>query len=214
LDEHWRSKCFRNALLSSEVKSALDYNGSQPILEFWADHLPAVAGWSEFHQMLWVQSRTRMVDRINHSVDRMSMAHSVKARPPFFDHKLWEFFATIPDNLKLHGSRLNPTEKYLLREATQDLVPEAARLRKKKGLLVPYDLWLSQPRLPDWAEAGLSEAQLRRIGLFDPGAVLKLRREHQAGVPDRGTLLMSVLTIQAWVHMFLESPLTNGPPEV
>lgn len=204
----------RNKLLSSEVRSALNYNGPQPILESWAEHLHTVAGWSEFHQMLWVESRTRMVDRINHSVDRMSMAHSVEARPPFLDHKLWEFCATVPDNLKLHGSRLNPTEKYLLREATRGLIPEAARLRKKKGLSVPCGLWLAQPRLPDWAEAALSETQLRRIGLFDPEAVLELRREHQAGAPDRGTLLMGVLTIQTWAWIFLESPLTNGPPEI
>ena len=42
-------------------------------------------------QMLWLQSRTRMVDDINHSLDRMSMAHSDEARVPFLDHRLWEF---------------------------------------------------------------------------------------------------------------------------
>lgn len=205
---------FRNRLFSPQVKAALNDNDPQPILESWADHLSAVRGQSAFQQMLWLQSRTRLVERMNHSVDRMSMAHSIETRPPFLDHKLWEFCATIPDDLKLHGSFLNLVEKYILREATKDLIPEAVRLRKKKGLLVPYDPWLSQPRLSDWAEAALSETQLKKTGLFDPGAVLGLRRAHQAGESDTADLLMGVLAIQTWAHLFLESPLDSGPPQI
>jgi asparagine synthase (glutamine-hydrolysing) len=196
----------KNGLFSSEVKLALN-DSPQSILESWADHLPVVAGKPELNQMLWVQSRTRMVDLINHWVDRMSMAHSVEARPPFLDHRLWEFCASIPHNLKIRGSYLNPTEKYILRQAGQNVIPEATRLRKKKGLAVPHALWLAQSHLPDWAESALSEAQLKRTGLFDPAAVSKLRREHQAGALDRATLLMGVLAIQTWAHIFLESPL-------
>ena len=36
-------------------------------------------------------------------VDRMSMAHSIEAREPLLDHKLVEFAATIPPELKLKG---------------------------------------------------------------------------------------------------------------
>jgi hypothetical protein len=90
------------------------------------------------------------------------------------------------------------------------LVPEATRLRKKKGLASPYGPWLTKPHLPDWAEMALSEVQLKKTGLFDPAAVLKLRQEHQAGVRNVAALLMGVLAIQTWAHMFLESPLTNA----
>ena len=46
-------------------------------------------------------------------VDRMSMASSVEARPPFLDHELWEFCAGLPPECKL-GPR---GDKRLLRAA-------------------------------------------------------------------------------------------------
>jgi len=199
-----------HGLLSSNVKSALGDGAAQSILDSWAEWLSSVEGRPEFEQVLWIQSRTRMPDVINHGLDRMSMAHSIEARPPFLDHTLWEFCASIPTGLKLRNS----TEKYLLREAGKNLIPEAARLRPKAPLRVPYAGWVAKPRLPQWAETALGEAQLRKTGLFDSAAVLGLRREVQSGGLGKATLLMSVLTMQTWAHMFLESPLRNEPPEL
>jgi asparagine synthase (glutamine-hydrolysing) len=193
-------------LLTLEVKSALGHAG-QLILDSWADWMPSVKGRPSFEQVLWIQSRTRLPDYINHGLDRMSMAHSIEARPPFLDHKLWEFCAAISNRLKLH----NRTEKYVLREAGKGLIPEAARRRRKAPLRVPYSKWIARPRLPQWAEAALSEAQLRRTGLFDSAAVLGLRQEIQSGNHRKGIVLMSVLAVQTWARIFLEDPLTNEP---
>ena len=33
--------------------------------------------------------------------DRMSMAHAVEVRPPFLDHRILEFAATLPSQLKI-----------------------------------------------------------------------------------------------------------------
>jgi asparagine synthase (glutamine-hydrolysing) len=199
-------------LLSSQVKTALNGYAKQTLLDSWADYITPATGRSEMNKMLWLQSRTRMIDRSNHMVDRMSMAHSVEARVPFQDHKLWEFCAKMPTKLKIHGSYMKPIEKYVLREAGRGLIPEDTRTRKKKGLSAPYKSWLSQPRLVDWAETAFSESQLKKTGLFDPAAVQQLRRDHQAGAPDRATLLMGVLAIQTWAHLFLETPITATEP--
>jgi asparagine synthase (glutamine-hydrolysing) len=199
-------------LLSSEVKAELIAINSDPVLEFWANWSPCVVKQPYFQQLLWIQSRTRLVDYINHNLDRMSMAHSIEARPPFLDHKLWEFCATIPPDLMLRGSPPNQTEKYLLREAGRNLVPEPARLRKKKPLRVPYEAWLSQKYLPEWAENALSERQLRKTGLFDPEATLQSRQDFMAGALNKATLLMGVLAVQAWADIFLQSPLNREPP--
>jgi asparagine synthase (glutamine-hydrolysing) len=190
--------------MSPEVRSALRDGASRAILDAWSDWLPCVEGASEFEQVLWIQSRTRMPDYINHNLDRTSMAHSVEARPPFLDHELWEFCASIPVGLKLR----NATEKYLLREAGRGAVPQAARVRPKAPLRVPYYRLVSQPRLPDWAETALGAERLNGTALFDAKAVQELRREVQAGNLAKATLLMSILTAQVWSRIFLESPLT------
>jgi asparagine synthase (glutamine-hydrolysing) len=192
----------KERILATDVRVARNGNG-RALLNVWQDYLPAVENRPRHDQMLWLQSRTRMVDDINHSLDRMSMAHSVEARVPFLDHKLWEFCASVPFRMKLSGSYFNLVEKQLLRNAVRNVVPEPARTRRKKGLAAPYEAWLMKTRLPDWAEETLSRSQIRKAGLFDYKEIDKLRREHQAGLPDRATLLMGVLAIQTWSHLFI-----------
>ena len=110
-------------LLSSDIKNTLTNNGHRRILDTWNDYLSSAQNWTDFNKMLWIQSRTRLIDRSNHMVDRMSMAHSVEARVPFLDHKLWEFCAKLPAKMKIHGSYMKPIEKYILREAGRGLDP-------------------------------------------------------------------------------------------
>jgi asparagine synthase (glutamine-hydrolysing) len=192
----------KERILSPEVSGMLKGNGGS-LLDSWREHLPAVAGRPVHDQILWLQSRTRMVDDINHSLDRMSMAHSVEARVPFLDHKLWEFCASVPFRLKIDGAYFDLTEKFLLRNAVKGIVPEGARLRRKKGLAAPYETWLMGSRLPDWTETALSEGEIKKVGIFEAKEVERLRREHQAGLPDRATLLMGVLALQTWSRLFM-----------
>ena len=188
------------SLLSAEIAAEARV-GAGEIFEEWGGWVSHLDGRSEFDQTLWLQARTRLADFIIHGIDRMSMAHSVEARPPFLDHTLWEFCASIPTGLKLRHA----TEKYLLREAGRGVIPEAARVRPKKPFQVPYVQWVSQPRLPDWAETALEEVEVRRVGLLDPAAVSALRRQVVAGDRSRTHLLMSVITLQTWADMFIVS---------
>jgi asparagine synthase (glutamine-hydrolysing) len=190
---------YRSALLAAEVQASFSQNGVRPALLDWTEklaHLPAST--APLHQTLWLESQTRMVDFINFEVDKMSMAHSIEARVPFLDHKLWEFCATLPPHYKLKGR----TEKHLLRQATQNILPKQTRLRRKKGLAAPYAHWLKTERLPEWAEEALTPAQLRQTGLFNPTTVQNLRLAHQNGVPHLGALLMGVLSTQVWLREF------------
>jgi asparagine synthase (glutamine-hydrolysing) len=191
---------YRRQLFSPETHAVVNHNGGNPLLLGWAEKLlnlqPSTA---PFNQLLWLESRTRLADFINFEVDKMSMAHSIEARVPFLDHKLWEFCAGLPVGYKLKGR----TEKYLLRQATKPLLPEAVRTRRKKGLAAPYALWLRSDRLPDWAETALTPQSLRRAGLFKVETVQALRQAHQAGRPGLGSLLMGVLSTQVWFEQFI-----------
>jgi asparagine synthase (glutamine-hydrolysing) len=195
---------YRCKLLSPEVSHSLSQNGPNPGTLRWAEKLLEVGSAAPLHQTLWLESRTRLVDFINFEVDKMSMAHSIEARVPFLDHKLWEFCATLPPRYKLKGR----VEKYLLRRATRAILPEATRARRKKGLAAPYADWLRSTRLPDWAETALSERHIRQAGLFNPEAVQALRQAHRANLDVTGRtnlapLLMGVLSTQVWFEHFI-----------
>ncbi|GIK40945.1 MAG: asparagine synthase (glutamine-hydrolyzing) [Chloroflexota bacterium] len=194
---------YRSKILSREVTAELSQaNGTRtiPALKHWAEIVRDLPNEVPLHQTTWLESQTRMVDFINFEVDKMSMASSIEARVPYLDHCLWEFCATLPAHFKLKGS----TEKHLLRQAAQKLLPEATRTRRKKGLASPYAQWLRAARLPDWAEAVLSPQALQQVGLFDAAAVQGLRRAHQAGQPHLGPLLMGVLSTQVWYDSFIK----------
>ncbi len=190
---------YRPQVLSGEVVHALNgMTAAAPAL--WSELLRDRSHDAPLHQTMWLESQTRMVDFINFEVDKMSMASSIEARVPYLDHALWEFCATLPPHYKLKGN----IEKHLLRQATQGLLPEATRTRRKKGLASPYAGWLRALRLPDWAETALNPAALRQTGLFDANVVQELRRAHQSGQPHLGPLLMGILSTQIWHEIFIK----------
>jgi len=63
-------------------------------------------------------------------VDRMTMAHSIEGRVPFLDLKMIEMGMLVPAEYKLVGSP--PVEKWILRKAVEDLLPDEIVWRKKE----------------------------------------------------------------------------------
>lgn len=179
----------RNVLLQTRPAVA-------PIGEAWRSQFNgSLNGRHPLDQFLYLEAQTRLVDFINFEVDRMSMANSVEARPPFLDHELWQFCATLPPEYKLRAGQLN---KYLLRRAMSGRLPRAVLERPKKGLAAPHAAWWRAEKLPAWAEECLHPAALSETGYFRAAAVGQLRHQHQSGRADNSRLLMGVLTTQLW----------------
>jgi asparagine synthase (glutamine-hydrolysing) len=87
---------------------------------------------------LWFDQRYYLPDDILNKADRMSMAHSLEVRPPFLDHRVVEFAASLPANLKIRGSR----QKVLLKELMRNKLPASVLTRKKIGFDIPAHDWL------------------------------------------------------------------------
>ena len=56
------------------------------------------------------------------------MAHSVEARLPFLDYRLVSFLFSLSDDWKVQG----PWNKFVLREAMRERIPESVRSRFDK----------------------------------------------------------------------------------
>jgi len=159
---------------------------------------------TRFAAMQYYDMTSRLPDRINHVVDRSSMAHGVEVRVPFLDHELVELTAQIPEHLKLRGWQ----EKYILRRALRGVLPPEILYRRKRGFQTPYQQWLRDP-LPAFAEDLLSTDCLRDKGYFVPSVVHTMLRQHrEARSAWHGALLMAVLAIQTWDELFLQA---RGP---
>lgn len=90
---------------------------------------------------LWFDQKYYLPDDILSKVDRMSMAHSIEVRPPFLDHRIAEFAATLPDRFKIDGTR----QKVLLRSLMKDRLPSPILRHSKIGFDIPAHEWLRGP---------------------------------------------------------------------
>jgi asparagine synthase (glutamine-hydrolysing) len=131
--------------------------------------------------------------------DRMSMAHALEVRVPFTDHKLVEFATRLPPALRLRGMQ----DKYLLKKAVGDLLPEAVLKRKKLGFNPPMALWLKED-LHDLVRDGLSEEVVRRRGYFRPEAVRSLLYLHQSGRRDLSLHIWALLVLEVWHRIYID----------
>ena len=193
----------RSELFSADFRHELARSARPPLAVRWQDeYADAVAPLASLHRDMTLERHIRLPDFINHEVDAMSMAHSVEARVPFLDHRLWELLARWPPRLKLD---LRRPEKWLLRDvfgrpatSGRPYLPPAIRERRKQGLATPHADWWRQPRMPAFVEEALSETMLRENRLFSVETVAELRAQHKTGQANHSALLTGVLNVQLW----------------
>jgi asparagine synthase (glutamine-hydrolysing) len=132
-------------------------------------------------------------------VDRMTMAHSLEARPPLLDHKLVEFAATIPARYRLHGG----TTKYLFKQAMRGVLPDSIIDRQKHGFAVPIARWF-RGELAGFARDVLLSDTCRQRGILDTRFVGKLLQLNAQG-RDLDLHLWTALSFEMWCRRFLDA---------
>jgi asparagine synthase (glutamine-hydrolysing) len=91
-------------------------------------------GRDAVHTALYLWAKTILPHYILSNLgDRMEMAHSVEGRVPFMDHHVAEYLQRVPVSLKIRGM----TEKYILREASKDVLTKTVYERQKHPFLSP-----------------------------------------------------------------------------
>jgi asparagine synthase (glutamine-hydrolysing) len=125
-------------------------------------------------------------------IDALSAPFGVAARSPLFSKAIVEMAFGIPSGLKLRGS----VEKYLLKRAVEELLPQAIVERPKSGMMVPVEAWFQDPLLPA-ARARLLDG-LMPYGLFRRDRLEDLVAGRTAGLrPRRGVKLWLLVTLEA-----------------
>ena len=137
---------------------------------------------------------------ILYKCDRMSMAHSLEVRPPFLDHRIAAFAATLPVNFKVRGSTL----KYLLRELMRDKLPPSVLTRKKEGFDIPTHHWFRTILKPFLLDTVTRHA-VEHSGLFHWSAVDRLMQGHFARRINAGYQLWGLLTLFLWMKRWSAS---------
>ncbi len=143
---------------------------------------------------LWFDQKYYLPDDILYKVDRMSMAHAVEVRPPFLDHRIAEFAATLPSALKVRGAQ----QKVVLRELMKDKLPSSTLRRKKLGLDIPAHDWFRGP-LRSLLEDTLAEGVSEYGGIFRAGAVQNFLNLHMERRANLGYHLWGLMILFLWM---------------
>ena len=143
---------------------------------------------------LWFDQKYYLPDDILYKVDRISMAHAVEVRPPFLDHRIAEFAAALPANLKIRGSY----QKVILKELMKGKLPASTLNRKKIGLDIPAHDWLRGP-LRGLLENALEEGITEYGEVFRPQAVHSFLAAHQERRANLGFQLWGLMILFLWM---------------
>lgn len=93
-----------------------------------------ILGRDAVNASMYAWQKTMMVNFIlTVLADRMEMAHSIEGRVPFLDHHVAEYAAGLPVPYKIRET----TEKYVLREATKDVITPELYARQKHPFMAP-----------------------------------------------------------------------------
>ncbi|WP_109484754.1 asparagine synthase (glutamine-hydrolyzing) [Occallatibacter savannae] len=196
----WELTARLKLLLSEDVRNELrDYDAFEEMKaalpsEYWT--------WHPFHQAEYLEATGLLPGYILSSQgDRMAMAHGVEGRFPFLDHRVVDFAAKLPPNLKMKGLR----EKYLLKRACAEDVPASILKRTKQPYRAPDGKCFFGADAPEYVEQCLSHRAVRDGGVFDANAVGVLKAKFQSGrqVSTRDNMaLVGVLSTQLLLNQF------------
>ena len=140
-------------------------------------------------------------------VDRMTMAHSLEARPPLLDHRLAEFAATIPARYRLQGG----TTKYLFKQAMRGILPDSIIDRQKHGFAVPLATWF-RGELAGFARDVLLSDASRQRGFLNTRHVERLLALNARG-RALDLQLWTTWSFELWCQRFLDAtPRTQPAP--
>ena len=180
----------RRQLLGADMRAAVDIAEPRDHFRSYAE---LVRDADPLNRALFLDLKLYLPGDLLTLADRMSMAHSLEVRVPFLDHRLLEFAATIPPELKLRGME----RKYILKRAVEDLLPGSIRHRKKMGFSVPLTVWFRRELRP-FVEEMLSPSAVALAGVFDPAAVRRVLDDHFALRANHDNQIWALLTFMLW----------------
>jgi asparagine synthase (glutamine-hydrolysing) len=194
---YWWKVIFNEEEKRSLLKPDFLRNGLHDSFHVFDEYFGRSRHAHPLNRLLYVDTKTFLLDDNLAKVDRMTMANSLEARVPLLDHHLLERIAVIPPQIKSSGLQT----KRLLRRAVRGLLPPAIRKGKKKGFTPPLPFWIRdelKPMLLDY----FRPERIRSTGILNEGYCSGLLDEHLAGKKDNNRQIWTILALVCWLEKF------------
>jgi len=185
------SHIYWNGTFSEEEKKGFLRGADPAPMAGILRNMPPVSGVNRY---LLFDQQYYLPDDILYKADRMSMAHSLEVRPPFLDHRLVEFAASLPEDYKVRGSQL----KFLLKELMKGKLPPAILGRKKVGFDIPAHEWFRGVLKPLLLDT-LTEQAVKDTQIFRWEGVQAVIKRHMERRDSFGYHLWGLLILFLWI---------------
>jgi len=150
------------------------------------------------NRMLAVDCKNLLPEKFLMKADKAIMANSIEERLPIMDKDIVEFAFKIPREFKIKRGN----EKYILKMAVKDLVPNEIIKREKAGFGVPYAHWIKN-EMEELVKQRLSEGELIK-NLFEKEKIEKLMHNYQNSKWNHpATLVWNLFVLELWYEIFL-----------
>ncbi|MGB8274422.1 MAG: asparagine synthase (glutamine-hydrolyzing) [Alphaproteobacteria bacterium] len=150
----------------------------------------------DFRDRLFAVDQTAYLESLLVRQDKMSMAASVEARVPYVHLPLARIVNRLPHRIRAPGGVAKPLLK---RVAESDLDFELVH-RRKIGLWLPYDEWLSDPKGLGRYLDPLAAPDSRLAAYAGPGALARLVSMFRAGRRQGLPSLWSLVNVEMWLR--------------
>lgn len=148
----------------------------------------------ERERMLGVDTLLYLPDDVLTKVDRMSMAHALEVRVPLLDHRIVEFAATLPFELKYARGESKRVAKHAFRQ----VLPANTLRQRKRGFSLPIDAWFRGALGARFREAVLAPDACCRE-LIDTQQARTYIEAHTVRRENHGHRLWALLVLETWL---------------
>jgi asparagine synthase (glutamine-hydrolysing) len=198
----WDATSVIKNMLTGELREGMSRAGTEDVVTA----MPADSeDWDPLSRGQWLEMTTLLAGYVLASQgDRMLMANSVEGRFPFLDRDVVNLANALPARHKLFGLE----EKYLLKRAFADLVPEEIIHRTKQPYRAPDAASFFADSSPAWFDELMSERAVAAAGVFEPsmvaGLLAKCRRTGGENMSNTDNMrILAVVSTQLTHESFI-----------
>ena len=153
---------------------------------------------SFINYMMKTDYQNFMKDDVLTKVDRATMSVSLEGREPLLDHRIIEYLAKVPENIKYKDKQ----GKYLLRQILYKYLPNHFVDKPKSGFQIPLKSWL-QDELRDVLDKYLNKNKLDS-NIFNIEEVLLLKENLFLNQYVNINKIWFILMFQMWREKWFE----------
>lgn len=196
-DQYKRNIIFAGGILKSLLKG--EY-GRQLVsyAETYDRQLKLVSHWDAVNQMLYLDMMNLLVGNNLVKPDRMGMAVSLEARPPFMDYRIVELAFRISGAQKLTGGET----KFLVKESAKLDLHRDIVYRNKQMFTVPVTEWQSQG-LASMARTLLIPSFANRE-IISSAAIEQMITAHEQSPHNFLRELRALVALELWLRIFFD----------